>query len=251
MTIRFHIDDMAVEADEGEWLLDVARRIGTDIPALCHHDALEPIGACRVCLVEVQQGERRSISTSCNFRVEPGIQVFTDTEEVRRHRAMNLELLLARAPGSDRIRQLAARYGVTRARFGPPAHAPLPDCILCELCVRTCAALDHHALTTVGRGDKKRIGLPFNRPADTCVGCASCASVCPTDCILVKESDTQRTIWGQSFDFVRCSECGAPVITEAQKAFAIANQGLPEDYYETCERCKQAAASKRFAAVVW
>lgn len=251
MTVRFRIDDKEVEAAEDERLLDVARRHGFHIPSLCHHEALEPIGACRICLVEVEQGKRRSVTTACNFQVENGLQVLTDTPEVRKNRALNLELLLARAPESERIRRLAAEHGVRRTRFGPPAYEPLPNCILCELCVRSCAALGHHALTVVGRGERKRIGLPFNRPADSCVGCGSCAAVCPTDCIPVKDSETQRSIWGQAFDFVRCKECGAPVMTEAHREFAIAKQDLPEDYYDTCERCKQTAASKRFAAVVW
>jgi NADH dehydrogenase/NADH:ubiquinone oxidoreductase subunit G len=248
-TIR--IDDVEVEAAEGEWLIDAVRRTGVDIPTLCHHEALEPIGACRVCLVEVAQNGRRSVSTSCNFRIEPGIEVWTDTEEVRRHRAMNLELLLARAPGSETIRRMAARYGVSRARFGPIAFNPLPNCILCELCVRTCAHLDHHALTIIGRGDKKRVGLPFNKPAASCVGCASCASVCPTDCIPVQDDAKRRTIWGQSFEFVACKHCQAPVMTARHREHAQTTSGLPEDYYDTCEQCKQAAASQRFAAVVW
>ncbi len=251
MTVRFLIDDVEVEASDGEWLLDAARRAGFDIPSLCHHEALEPIGSCRVCLVEVRQGDETHLSSSCNFQVQDGIEVATGSEEVRRHRAMNLELLLARAPGSDRIRRLAACYGVTRPRFGPLAHDPLPNCILCELCVRTCEHLGHHALTTAGRGDSKRIGLPFDKPAAGCVGCGSCASLCPTDCIPVEETAAGRTIWGQTFDFVPCKECGAPVMTDKHREFAVANKGLPEDYYDTCERCKQAAASKRFAAVVW
>jgi len=251
MTVRFRIDDKEVEAAAGERLLDVARRHGFRIPALCHHEALEPIGACRICLVEVIQGKRHSVTTACNFQVEEGIQVLTETPAVRKNRALNLELLLARAPDAERIRRLAAEHGVRRTRFGPPAYEPLPNCILCELCVRSCATLGHHALTVVGRGERKRIGLPFNRPAESCVGCGSCAAICPTDCIPVKDSETQRSIWGQTFDFVRCKECGVPVMTEAHREFAIAKQDLPEDYYDTCERCKQTAASKRFAAVVW
>jgi bidirectional [NiFe] hydrogenase diaphorase subunit len=251
MTVRFTIDDVQVEAAAGERLLDVARREGFDIPSLCHHEALAPIGACRICLVEVRKGDRFELTTACDQTVEEGLEVLTDTEEVNTHRAMNLELLLARAPEAETIRELAAEYGVTRPRFGAPAFNPLPNCILCELCVRTCDHLGHHALTTVGRGDKKRIGLPFNKPAESCVGCGSCVAVCPTDCILVKETDTQRTIWGQTFDFVTCKECGQPVITEKHRAFAISQNDLPEDYYDTCESCKQTAASKRFAAVVW
>jgi NADH dehydrogenase/NADH:ubiquinone oxidoreductase subunit G len=251
MSVRFKLNDVDIEAEHGEGLLDVARRNGVEIPALCHSEALPPIGACRVCLVSVKKGKRTKLTTSCNYQVLDGIEVTTDSPEIRSQRAMNLELLLARAHGSEAVRELARQYGVTRPRFGPPAYNPLPNCILCELCVRACAHLGHHALTIVGRGDRKRIGLPFNKPASSCVGCGSCVSVCPTDCIPVKDTATGRTIWGQSFDFVHCTECGSPVMTAKHREHAIATTELPEDYYDVCESCKQAASSKRFAAVVW
>ncbi|HOX46865.1 MAG TPA: 2Fe-2S iron-sulfur cluster-binding protein [Myxococcota bacterium] len=251
MSIRLWIDDREVLAEPGERILEVAQRQGISIPTLCHHPALPVLGACRVCLVEVQQGKRREITTACNTLVQEGMRVATDTAEVRGHRAMNLELLRARAPEAPAVRELATQLGVARSRFRPPAQNPLPNCILCELCVRACAHLGHHALAAVGRGDKKRIGLPHNRPAEACVGCGSCLSVCPTRCILLKETATTRTIWGQTFELVRCKSCGAPVMTEAQRAHAIRTKQLPEDHDDTCELCKQSAASQRLASVVW
>jgi NADH dehydrogenase/NADH:ubiquinone oxidoreductase subunit G len=251
MTVRFKIDDVDVEAQESDLLIDVARQNDFDIPSLCHHEALEPIGACRVCLVEVSQGTQTQLTTACDHKVESGMEVLTDSAEIRKQRAMNLELLLARAPKAEAIRHLAAQYNVRRPRFSELEYNPLPNCILCELCVRTCAHLGHHALTTVGRGDKKRIGLPFDKPSESCVGCGSCVSVCPTDCVFIKDSPTQRTLWGQRHDFVLCKECNAPVMTYKHREHAIAASKLPEDYYDTCEQCKQTAASKRFAAVVW
>ncbi len=251
MSIRLTIDDREVRAEPGEHILEVARRLGISIPSLCHHPALPAIGACRLCLVEVQLGKRREITTACNTLVQEGMRVACETPAVRAHRAMNLELLRARAPDAPAVRELAAQLGVGRCRFRPPARDPLPGCILCELCVRTCAHLGHHALAAVGRGDKKRIGLPHNRPAESCVGCASCLAVCPTRCIPMKETATDRTIWGQTFALVRCKTCGAPVMTEKQRAHAIRTKQLPEDHDDTCESCKQSAASQRFAAVVW
>jgi NADH dehydrogenase/NADH:ubiquinone oxidoreductase subunit G len=251
MDVKFKINDVEVTAKKGEYLLDVARNNGFEIPSLCHHEAVRPIGSCRVCLVEVVAGGKTSLTTSCNFVVEDGIEVTTDSELIRRMRAVNLELLLARAPGAKRVRDLAQEYGVSRPRFAPVEDSWLPNCILCELCVRVCEHLGHSALSTQGRGDEKKIGLPFNKPAESCVGCGSCYSVCPTDCILMKDTAAGRTIWGQTFDFVRCKLCGAPVITEKHRAFAILNKGLPENYYDLCEACKQADASKRFATVAW
>jgi len=245
------INDIDVTAAEGEYVLDVARREGFSIPSLCHHEAVAPIGACRICLVEVTQGGRTALSTSCNMLAEDGMRITTDSPLVRRHRAMNLELILARAPTSPPIRTLAAAHGVARPRFAPMAESVLPNCILCELCNRACARLGHRALNTVGRGDRKRIGLPFGQPSADCVGCGSCASVCPTQCIVMKDTAATRLIWGKTFTFVRCTTCGAPVITEEHRAHVLAHAGLPEDYYDVCEPCKQAAAAGRFASVVW
>ena len=251
MDVRLKINEVEVKAQKGEYLLDVARRAGFEIPSLCHHEAVKPIGSCRVCLVEVKAGKKTSLTTSCNFTVEGGEEVTTDSELIHRMRAVNLELLLARAPGAKRVRDLAQEYGISRPRFAPVDDNWLPNCILCELCVRVCEHLGHSALSTLGRGDEKKIGLPFNQPAESCVGCGSCCSVCPTDCILMKDTAADRTIWGQKFDFARCKQCGVPVITEKHRAFAIENKELPEDYYDLCEACKQADASKHFAAVVW
>lgn len=251
MTITVRINDVDVLAEEGESLLEVSLRAGFDIPHLCHHPAVEPIGSCRLCLVELWAAGREELTTSCDVRVEAGMQVVTDSELVRRQRTANLELLLARAPGSQRLRALAARYGIQAPRFEPPPSDGLQNCILCELCVRVCAMLGHDALGVLGRGEKKRIGLPFNQPAASCVGCASCAAVCPTDCIKVSETPQARTIWGQSFDFARCRVCGAPMMTERQRQFEIEKNGLPEDSYDTCESCKRQQTSERFAAVTW
>ncbi|MBI5528127.1 MAG: (2Fe-2S)-binding protein [Deltaproteobacteria bacterium] len=251
MSIRLTIDDVEVKAEPGEYVLAVARREGFAIPSLCHHESVAPIGACRVCLVQVTFGGKTTLSTSCNMLAEEGLQVVTDTPEVRAHRAMNLELLLARAPGSARVREMARQYGVTRTRFPQVAESALANCILCELCMRVCSRLGHDALSAIGRGDKKRIGPPFGTPSERCVGCASCRSVCPTACVFVRDTATSRTIWGKTFEFVLCKNCGAPVLTREHRQHALAHAGLPEDYYDVCEPCKQADAAGRFANVVW
>ena len=96
MTIRLKINGLQVDADPGDNLLDTARRAGFDIPSLCHHESVAPYGACRLCLVEVTQGGRKKITTSCNYEVLEGIEVQTDSPPTRRHRAMVLELILGR-----------------------------------------------------------------------------------------------------------------------------------------------------------
>jgi NADH dehydrogenase/NADH:ubiquinone oxidoreductase subunit G len=251
MAIQLKINDIEVQAEKGECLLDVARRSGFEIPSLCHNEALPPVGACRVCTVEIEKDGRSFLSTACNTQCETGMEVTTDSAEIHRHRAMNLELLLARAPGSERIRALAGQYGVVKPRFGPIEYDPLPNCILCKLCIRACEHLGNNVLTMVGRGDRQRVGMAFNKPSESCTGCASCVAVCPTNCIMMDDSATERTIWGQRLPFHLCKECGEPVVTERQREKMIQKKGLPEDYYDLCENCKQAGTGKRFSSIVW
>ncbi|MCP4673982.1 MAG: 2Fe-2S iron-sulfur cluster binding domain-containing protein, partial [Deltaproteobacteria bacterium] len=69
MTVKFTINGVQVEAEEGSNVLDTARRYGIEVPSLCHHEAVTPYGACRVCLVEIDKGGRKKITTSCNYEV--------------------------------------------------------------------------------------------------------------------------------------------------------------------------------------
>ena len=117
-TFQLAIDGQTVEARPGETVLAVCRRAGKDIPTLCHHEALEPYAACRVCLVEVDW--RRARAAWCrpaSTRPSTGLVVQTDSPAVRQARRLVLELLLARCPASDVVRDLAARYGVTETPY--------------------------------------------------------------------------------------------------------------------------------------
>jgi bidirectional [NiFe] hydrogenase diaphorase subunit len=250
MSLRLTINNVQISAQPGEYLLYVARHNGFSIPSLCSHEAVEPIGACRLCLVELISNVHTTLTSSCNLPVEEGLCVITDSPAIRKHRAMNLELLLARAPASESLRRLAAEYGVYRSRFAVHDESGIQNCILCELCTRVCTQLGHNALSVIGRGDSKRIGIPFNQPSATCVGCASCVSVCPTRCILIQDTKSTRTIWGRTFKFILCKYCHAPVITEKHYQHAMTYGGLPEDYYDVCESCKQTANAERFESLV-
>jgi NADH dehydrogenase/NADH:ubiquinone oxidoreductase subunit G len=253
MTVKFHINGEPVEAKGGESVLDVARRYGFEIPSLCHHEAVVPYGACRLCLVEIAKGHRRKLTTSCNYEVLEGIEVITDSPAIRKHRAMVLELILAEAPDAEPVRVLAKRYGVTLSRFKPAAAregGALRDCILCGLCARVCTeVVKANALTFNGRGDQRGVGTPYGEACGQCVGCASCASVCPTNHIVVKDTRDKREIWGREFAMVRCESCGAPVMTEAHRDHAVKVGPLPADYFKTCTACKRKSLSGRFAKV--
>jgi bidirectional [NiFe] hydrogenase diaphorase subunit len=197
MTVKFTINGVGVEAAEGASVLDVARRYGFEVPSLCHHEAVTPYGACRVCLVEITKGGRKKLTTCCNYEVLEGISVVTDTPEIRRHRATVLELILAEAPDAEAVRKLAAQYGVKTSRYArtAPAGGEKRECILCGLCVRVCAEIvEVNALTFNGRGGNRGVGAPYQEQPQTCIACGACAWVCPTSCIGFVEEDGLRKV---------------------------------------------------------
>jgi NADH dehydrogenase/NADH:ubiquinone oxidoreductase subunit G len=249
--VELIIDGVPVSAPEGASVLDAALRAGRDVPALCHHEAVPAIGACRLCLVEVRRPGRDwvQLTTSCDYPASAGLDVVTDSPRIRRHRGMNLRLLLRRAPDAPVLRKLATQLGVTEPLLAPIAEAPLPDCILCELCVRMCSALGYNALSANGRGDHKTVGPPFGHTAAMdCVGCGSCQEACPTGCIPMVDTATTRTIWGRTFELLECRRCGRPITTKAHGATVDAGIRLREKSDDLCEVCKRRVASERLAS---
>jgi NADH dehydrogenase/NADH:ubiquinone oxidoreductase subunit G len=247
------IDGERVVAPEGSSLLTAARAAGRDVPGLCHHEAVPDIAACRLCLVEVRRPglPEPLLTTSCNHRVAAGLDVVTDSPRIRRHRIMNLHLLLPYAPESPVMLELCARLGVAQPLFAPVTDAPLPGCILCELCVRVCSAMGYSALSASGRGDHKSVGPPFGQAAAAeCVGCGSCHSVCPTKCIAMEDTPTTRTVWGRTFDLCACRRCGAPFMTETHRAATAARGDLPAEYYTICDACKRIVLSENLLTAV-
>lgn len=181
------IQGREVEAQDGESLLEAARRHGFEIPTLCHHPALASYGACRVCLVEVTKRGRSKITAACTHPALPGLEVALDTERVARARRIALELLLAQAPEAPDVRALARRYGAgpDAPRF-ERAQEPI-DCILCGLCERACRNVVGAAAVTIsGRGDHRRVEAPFGR-TDLCIGCGTCEAVCPAGTKTLRE----------------------------------------------------------------
>jgi NADH dehydrogenase/NADH:ubiquinone oxidoreductase subunit G len=238
--INLQIDGRWVQATEGMTILDVARREGIPILTLCHHEAVEPAGSCRLCTVEITHRDWKGwkgLVTSCLYPVEEGLQVTTDNEAIREVKKTVLDLLLARCPGSDVIQKLAAEHGVTATSYRKNEVETV--CILCGLCVRVCAVKGCNAIGTAGRGIDRIIAEPFKRPPPDCIGCASCAHICPTGAIEFEDTPDVRRIWGHEFELVKCSVCGRPIMPEKQLEFEAAKAGLDPDYFRTCPTCSQ------------
>lgn len=201
----FMLDGETVEFEPGETIYAVARRHRKDVPTLCYDERLEPFGACRLCVVEVE-GQRNPVA-SCTTRAQAGMVVRTRTEEIERHRKTLMELVVSENPSATEIdplrglaaremADLAARYGADGSRFagarsgGSRADDPNPmilrdydHCISCYRCVRVCAEQEgDDAISVRNRGFATRITTEFDGFLEdsACTFCGQCVQTCPT-----------------------------------------------------------------------
>lgn len=178
--ILLQIDGKEVKAREGMTILEAAQSAGIFIPTLCHHEKLEPYGACRICTVEIENCGRTRLVAACLYPIEQNLVVRTRSEKVDRIRKMLLELLLAHAPDAGELQDLAQEYGADKARFEKEPSF----CILCGLCVRYCAEVKKkHALGFVDRGTRREISFIPEIASKECWNCKECFSLCPTSAL--------------------------------------------------------------------
>jgi bidirectional [NiFe] hydrogenase diaphorase subunit len=210
MSIRsFEVDGNLITAMEGQTIFSAAWDSGINIPRLCHLGGLSEAGACRLCLVEVEG--RKSLQASCLTPVAEGMVVRTNTEVLRRHRKLILELLFAErnhvcsvcvVNGACELQSLAAVLGVDHVRPAPQYPALKVDisherfgldhnrCILCTRCVRVCDEVEGaHTWDLAGRGRNSHIICDLDQPwgeSESCTGCGKCVQVCPTGALFLK-----------------------------------------------------------------
>ncbi|MCX6827197.1 MAG: 2Fe-2S iron-sulfur cluster-binding protein [candidate division Zixibacteria bacterium] len=249
--VTIHINGKAVQAEDGEMLLTTIRRQGIDIPALCHHDAVEPCGSCRLCMVEITKKEWNGWSrhvTSCLYPVEAELIIATHTPYLQELRQTIIELYMARSPHSEVIQKMAGEYGITQTRF-----QTVPDgdnCIMCYACTRICAELGCFAISAAERGHDKVISGPLREAPVDCVGCLSCAQICPTHFIEWTDDDTGRTIWERRFELLACKKCGKKTITKDFAEYQSRKRNLPMSYFDICDDCKRMELSKTMGRIV-
>ena len=214
--INVKINGIAVSVPKGSTVLDAARKAGIEIPTLCFMKEKNEIGACRICVVEVNEGRGFRIVTACVYPVTEGMEVLTNTEKVQKARKTTLELILsthekkclscARSTNCE-LQKLCLDYGVDENAFGgfkPEYELDLSTphlvrdnnkCILCRRCVAACNEQYVGVIGANNRGIDTNIGTPFeiglaNVP---CISCGQCTVVCPTGA-LVEKDDTDK-IW--------------------------------------------------------
>jgi len=184
-SIRVTIDGHEVLVQRGTTILQAATELSIDIPTLCHHPALEPYGACRLCTVEIVRDGWSQLVTSCNYPIRGEIEVLTASDKVVSGRRMIVELLWARCPEARIFQELAARYGIEKPRF---ESRPGELCYLCGLCVRVCDELvGAKAISLAGRGVDREVTTPFYEVSEACIACGACEFICPTGAIKVTD----------------------------------------------------------------
>jgi len=204
--ITFKMDRRKLKVDEEVSILEAARDAGVYIPTLCHHPALEPTGACRLCIVELERNGRKSHVASCVTPVEEGIVVRTDTPAVRDIRRTLLDLLIARCPDVGILRKLAEPLGIKESAFSPENEI----CFLCGICVRACREIvGVEAIGFAQRGIESRVLPPFERPSSRCIGCGTCTTVCPARTFDLAKVDAVVALHGEGEDnrVRRCIVC--------------------------------------------
>ena len=213
--VNIKIHNMPLSVPKGISILEAARTAGIEIPTLCYLKKINEIGACRICMVEVKGA--RSLVTACVYPVNEGMEIFTNTERVRKSRKMTLELILSThdrkclscvRSGTCELQQLCKEFGVDdEGRFdgANPVHEyddsaihMIRDngkCILCRRCVAACQAQHISVIGANARGFDTHIGSAFERPLDSvaCVSCGQCIVNCPTGAIYEKD-DTAKVL---------------------------------------------------------
>jgi len=239
-SVNFTINGQKYSAENGSTILRVARDHGIKIPTLCDHEAIEPYGACRLCIVEITRGTRSRIVTSCLYPVEDGLAVQTDSPRVLRNRRMLLELLLARCSENKVIKELAGEYGIEKPIFREE-YWEQHDCIVCGLCVRACEqVVGVSAISLVNRGVSKEPKPPFLEKAKACIGCGSCYYACPTGAVKMEDKNGVRHIYNWKVDFKqkKCVKCNIYWAPEKQLEYIRKKWNLPDGFFDVCPNCK-------------
>lgn len=246
-TVTITINGREVKAQAGQTVLEAAEAAGIDIPVLCHHPAVQPIGACRMCLVEIEK--QRALQPACTFPISEGLVIQTESPRVVEARKFVLNLLFSernhfcmfcQMSGNCELQDLAYRYqldhwGYQRAYPNLPVDSSRQyfvmdhnRCILCRRCIRACAELvGNYTLGLRHRGADTMLVADMDVPfgESSCVSCGTCLQVCPTGALMDRtsayggvEEEVERVKTTCQF----CSVgCGAELVTRDNHVIRI------------------------------
>ncbi|MBI4867286.1 MAG: (2Fe-2S)-binding protein [Candidatus Wallbacteria bacterium] len=224
--ISFKLNGQRVTAEPGATILETARFFGVPIPTLCDMEGLTPFGGCRLCVVEIGDGEASKLVTACTHPVQEGMRVRTASRRVVDARRMVAELLLASCPQSKTVQDLAASMGIHRQRFRQEHE----DCILCGRCVRMCSEqMMSGAIGFQGRGRERRISTPFDRASELCRRCGGCIQVCPACELRCTFNEPERAVCGG------CANLSPPCVDHGQFDDM-------QCYMDPCAACRMSGA---------
>jgi formate dehydrogenase alpha subunit len=228
--ITLTINGRQVKGEEGDTVLNVCKANGIYVPTLCHKDGLSDVGACRMCVVEIER-ERR-VMPACTYPVRDGLAVKTHTERLERYRRLLLELILSEHEhnclvceknGNCELQNLVYQYGIDKVSFPiNKSVEPIDDssavisrdpnkCILCGRCVRACAEIAGQGiLNFANRGNKTVIVADLSWPLgeSNCVSCGACIQACPTGTLSEKLARFQGRSWEFRKVQTTCPYCG-------------------------------------------
>ena len=220
--VTLTIDDQPIGAHGEQSVLEVARENGIHIPTLCQLEGLGPIGACRLCIVEIERDPR--LHASCVTKVEEGQVVHTDSDRIRAYRRMIVEMLFAErnhvcavcvSNGHCELQKLAEDMGMTYV--GMPYLYPKLEvdashprytvdhnrCVLCTRCVRVCDEIEGaHTWDVMGRGSGCEVVTDLAKPwgeSDSCTSCGKCVQVCPTGALVKQGTSVGEMVKDQQF----------------------------------------------------
>ena len=219
--VNVKINGIAASVPKGSTILEAARQIGIEIPTLCYMKKINEIGACRICIVEANEGRGFRQVTACVYPVSEGMEVLTNTDKIQKARKTTLELILSthekkclscsRSTNCE-LQKLCNEYGVEESSFeGEKPHYELDTstahlvrdnnkCILCRRCVAACKQQYVSVIGPNDRGFDTQIGQPFGLSLNQtpCISCGQCTAVCPTGALTEKD-DTDK-VWAALAD---------------------------------------------------
>jgi len=228
--IQLTIDGREVTGNRGQTVLEIARENGFDIPTLCYHPRVSKTGACRLCIVRVND---QMLKTSCTEPAVKGMKVDTEDDEIIEIRKGILEMLLAEgdhnclycdANGDCELQALCFRYGVEEPSLGFPKNVRVKDfvtsqglkrnenrCVLCGRCVKACAEIQMNRVWNfAGRGGHAHLTSDlFDTLGDSsCVQCGSCVQLCPTGALSFQTVLGKGQAWELKKESSICIYCG-------------------------------------------